>query len=412
MKGKRRNAKGEGSFTLNANGTVTHRKNVGYKANGRRKVLTVTAATKAACIREMRKKETEWNRKKNTSEVNLKSTVTELCYSHLWYQVENKALRPKSVDRRECTIENQIRRYDLGYMQVGAVSTLDIEAHITKLISEKKLSASSIEKTLDVLHAAYAWAICRMDLDSNPVYPVRAELKKRIKKLTEKGANTADVTVLSQMEVNAFVEEALKQNKNGKYVYSAGAYCLLLLYTGMRIGELLALRWQDWEGDVLVIEKSRSMAKNRCTETETEKRFVQIEGDTKNQKARIIELNEEAKTILRLIKSDRKYAKPDELIVVTRTGKENTATNMEHRLKVIFKNAEITGVNGGLHILRKTFATMMYENGARVEEVAAYIGDLVSTTQKYYIAIRKKEMRGGAVRQVVKLPKVSDGSVA
>ena len=50
----KRNAKGEGSFKVNENGTVTHRKCVGYKVNGRRKVFTVTAATRAACIREMR----------------------------------------------------------------------------------------------------------------------------------------------------------------------------------------------------------------------------------------------------------------------------------------------------------------------------------------------------------------------
>ena len=46
----------------------------------------------------------------------------------------------------------------------------------------------------------------------------------------------------------------------------------------------------------------------------------------------------------------------------------------------------------------------MYENGARVEEIAAYIGDLESTTRKYYIAIRKKIMADGMVKQVVKLP--------
>ena len=51
-------------------------------------------------------------------------------------------------------------------------------------------------------------------------------------------------------------------------------------------------------------------------------------------------------------------------------------------MKVIMKNAELQGVKGGLHIFRKTFATRMYESGARVEEIAAYIGDLESTTQK------------------------------
>ena len=46
----------------------------------------------------------------------------------------------------------------------------------------------------------------------------------------------------------------------------------------------------------------------------------------------------------------------------------------------------------------------MYENGARVEEIAAYIGDLPSTTQKYYIAIRRNVVADGETHQIVKLP--------
>lgn len=56
---KKRNVKGEGSFKINQNGTVTHRKHVGYKLNGSRKILTVTANNKTACIREMREMERE-----------------------------------------------------------------------------------------------------------------------------------------------------------------------------------------------------------------------------------------------------------------------------------------------------------------------------------------------------------------
>lgn len=104
------------------------------------------------------------------------------------------------------------------------------------------------------------------------------------------------------------------------------------------------------------------------------------------------------------IKAGRNSAEPGELIVMTKTGRVNTASNLEHRLRVILNNAGLSDVNGGLHILCKTFATRMYEQGARVEKIAAYIGDLESTTRKYYIAIRKKIMAGGEVRQVVMLP--------
>ena len=46
----------------------------------------------------------------------------------------------------------------------------------------------------------------------------------------------------------------------------------------------------------------------------------------------------------------------------------------------------------------------MYENGARVKEIAAYIGDLESTTEQYYIAVRKKIMEDGEAKQVVMVP--------
>lgn len=44
----------------------------------------------------------------------------------------------------------------------------------------------------------------------------------------------------------------------------------------------------------------------------------------------------------------------------------------------------------------------MYEKGAK--EIAAYIGDLDSTTEQYYIAVRKKLVTDGKVQQVVQLP--------
>ena len=49
----------------------------------------------------------------------------------------------------------------------------------------------------------------------------------------------------------------------------------------------------------------------------------------------------------------------------------------------------------------------MYDKGVRTKEIAAYIGDLEYTTEKYYIAIRKKRMVDGVAKQVVELPKKS-----
>lgn len=404
---KKRNAKGEGSFKTNADGTVTHRKSVGYKANGYRKILTVTAANKAACIREMKKKEAEWNRQQKSEAIGAGTTVLELCNFHLKYQEEQDELKAKSIDRRECTIERHIGDYCLGHLQTQNVKVADIENHVTALIKENKLSASSIEKVVDVLNAAYNWAIIRGELDFNPVAPVKPTLEKRIQKLRQKSANEADVDVLSVEEQQLFEREAKrKDEKSGKPKYSAGLYGLLLLHTGMRCGEMLALRWEDvdFRGGFLTIEKSRSMAKNRAKKEDSENNYIMVEGTTKNEKARKIKLTEDALEVLRQIKMETGFCDAKELIVRTRTGRPNTATNLEHRMVTIFRNAGLVELKGGLHIFRRTFATRMYDNGARVKEIAAYIGDLESTTERYYIAVRKKVVEGGETKQVVMVP--------
>lgn len=404
---KKRNAKGEGSFKVNSDGTVTHRKSVGYKASGQRKILTVTAPNKSACIKEMKKKEAEWNKAKNRSTIGKGSTVSDLCQMHLSYQIEQGELKPKSIDRRECTIDNHIQAYPIGRMQLAEIRVADIDNHISTLIKENRLSDSSIEKVVDVLNAAYSWALVRGEVENNPVAPIKPTLVKRMQKMKQKTADEADVVVLSADEEKRFVQEAMLRNsKTGKFVYAAGLYSLLLLYTGMRCGEMLALRWKDldFENRMITIEKSRSVAKNRNRKTEEETKYVMVEGTTKNEKARRIELMPEALQVLRLIRLECNDEREDALIVTTKSGKGNTATNLEHRVATIFRNAGLTELTGGLHIFRRTFATKMYEKGARVKEIAAYIGDLESTTERYYIAIRKKVAVDGGIQQVVQLP--------
>ena len=151
--------------------------------------MCLTAKNKSACIREMKKKENEWNNIKNGLHIDSTDTVVSLCYRHLEYQVSNNDLNGKSIDRRECTIENQISGYDLGYLQAQQVTPIDIETHVKLLISENKVGASSIGKVVDVLNAAYEWAIRLGDMQQNPVRLVKTELSKKLKKLSVKGAD-------------------------------------------------------------------------------------------------------------------------------------------------------------------------------------------------------------------------------
>lgn len=170
--------------------------------------------------------------------------------------------------------------------------------------------------------------------------------------------------------------------------------------------EMLALRFGDvdFENGVLNICKNRSMTKNRNGK-ENENKYIMHEGTTKNEKAHKIELTPEALNDLYAIKARRPDATKDDFVVITKTGKPNTTTNIEHRVEAIYRNAGLTHLKGGVHILRKTFSTVMYENGAQTKEITAYIGDLESTVERYYIAIRKKRTINGKEEHIVTLPK-------
>lgn len=403
---KKRGARGNGTFIERKDGSFIYRKSQGLNPNGKRKYISVVGETKAVCVKRMKEKEETLKRQKKMISLSGIDTVEELCQRHLEYQVQNKELKPKSIDRREDTIRNQIGKYPLGQMQIQAVTPADIDNHINTLIATD-LSVSTIKKSLDVLNAAYEWAVVRAELGFNPVLQIKRSIQKRLSKLGAKSASDADVIVLSREEEQMFLQEALRTNdNNGKYKYAGGLYGALLLHTGMRTGEMISLRWKDYDAKngLLTINKSTSMTRNRNSENDdNSKKYIAVQGTTKNQKARVIKLSEEAVMDLKRI-SEVNPGKKDELICRTKTGNQYTATMLEHCMGTIYKHIPFITKVSGLHIFRRTFATRMYEAGADTKEIAAYIGDLESTTMQYYIAARKKMVVGNEIRQVVPLP--------
>lgn len=151
-------------------------------------------------------------------------------------------------------------------------------------MDEGKLSGESIVKVVNVINAAYNWGIARKNLQDNPLQASKDQLLKKVRKKTEKDAFEADVTVFSEEEVEKIEREALEVKVNGKLKYAAGRQLMVLLYTGIRVGELLGLRWRDWDGEYLVINKSISMAKNRNKSSDAENNFIPCEGTTKKSK--------------------------------------------------------------------------------------------------------------------------------
>lgn len=398
-----RRANGEGYFKLEKDGRYSLRKQVGKLPNGRPKILTVSANSKSACIALMKEKEDDWNKHNPGAYVYDNITVRELCERHLReHMIQEGRLKPKSVDRREGTINNQIKNYKIGRLQITAVTPNDVKYHIEGLFSEGKISVSSVKKAFDVINSAYNWAVSQGGISYNPCLPVKDELLNRFKTLEAKHSVDKTIVVLSDDEKKRFIEAALSKTSIGTYRFPIGRYALILLYTGMRCGELCALRWSDYDRELrtLTISKTRFYTKNR----EQEKGYTVNEGIAKTANVRVIEINDEAVNILEEIYNSSSHTKPDDYVMLNRKHKPTNPSNMGACVGTIFKYAGLDDISG-LHVFRRTFATEKYEETKDIKAVAAYIGDLDSTVSKYYIATTKKIISGGKTINIVPLPK-------
>lgn len=400
-----RRVKGTGSIRDNDDGTKTMIRALTDPISGKQKKIQVTAKTEAACIKQMNRKIKDWEMKKSAFGDASSLTVTEVCESYLNYQVSQKLIKLTSRDRNEVTIKNQIDKYKIGRLQVGTVTSRDIDEHFANMISNSGLSKSTIEKSLFIIDATFNWLVSRDQLPRNPVNGVRNRIKKNLSMMDVSDENTEDVIVLSEKDEKLFVEESNKKDANGKYLYTGALHGQFLLRTGMRVGEYICLRWSDYNPElhILTINKTRHQIKNKDENVSTN--YVANEGKTKNKKARNIVLNDEAVKILDEIRANSKWTEPDDYICLNSKGNNYTDTSMEHVVQNIYRKAGLRSEISGLHVLRRTFATRQFKAGFGLKEIAAYLGDEERTVARYYVAARDLQEINGKMVPVVTLSK-------
>lgn len=401
-----RRPKGTGHFDSYGKGGYRLRLQIGIKEDGKPKIITAVGKTQDECWRKLKKKMKLYKSSNNAESDYQKITVAELCYKHLDAHLgEKDRLKARSADRREGTIRNQIEKYCIGDMQVASVKPTDISSHIEYLIANTALSVSSIEKTLNVLNSAYNWGIAQGKLDYNPCTAVLDSLQHRFTNISAKHTTDSDIVVLSAEETVKLKAEAVKTNNNGVLIHRNGLACLLLLETGMRIGELCALRVGDYNSGTrtLSITRTRGISKNRSAKAE-ESVYTPQENIVKNCHAREIALTDEAKEIIEKMVLRLKDTNANNYLYVNKNGDPSDPSHFGKAINTLYRAAGLPAEISGAHVLRRSFATNEHDKGADVVDIAAYIGDTPETVIKHYISTRKKIRAGNITKNVVLSP--------
>lgn len=396
---KIREPKGSGSWTKKSNGKWNLRKKV-RDQNNCPVTLSATGPTKAACIKIMASKEASLILQSSRNICDKSITLVELLYEHLNFSIMNREINEmSSIARRRNTIE-EIEATNIGQLLINDIDGAQLESLIINLKSINKqnkiLSVSSRKKALDVINSAYNYAMVKKYIDNNPIEPLKNKIKSILNADSTTHADDIDVEHLSSAEITVFTQTANETYLNGEFKYAGRNLALFLLNSGLRIGEALDLRIMDYNVETKILKVTKSL-KNSCDKDAAPgNKYIYKSGATKNHVSRNIELSDEASRCILEEVNKHINPQPNDYIFMTKNKKHDTLSNATDKINKIFKRANILKANGdimsGAHVLRHSFATMLYNDGETpIEAVAAYIGDTVAVAQKHYVALRKKD---------------------
>ena len=199
---------------------------------------------------------------------------------------------------------------------------------------------------------------------------------------------TKEIEVIEDIHVDMLYNEAYKTFANGKYVYgNAAKVVCLIMYTGTRVSEALALKWDDvdYTNKTLKINSAIAIVKEN-------KKYVTIEKSTKRESSnRIVPLPQRAIDILKDLESANPNHKRTDYVCVTSNKTLFTRRNIERVLSNMLKALNIQE-NYTPHSLRHGYGSILLSKGLDIKLVSELLGHKdVTTTYNIYIKIYNKD---------------------
>lgn len=169
-----------------------------------------------------------------------------------------------------------------------------------------------------------------------------------------------------------------EQQRLFAHLYSNTDNCktalLLCLYTGMRLGELCALKWTDLDLEDRTVTVQRTVQRIAVKGYMTNTALVETDPKSACSK-RMIPLTADLTALLKTLTVDQPYVFGGDKPLEPRT--------MQYRFKRILKESGIDDRN--FHILRHTFATNCVESGMDAKTLSVLLGhsDVKITMDRY-----------------------------
>lgn len=279
---------------------------------------------------------------------------------NMWLENSKLRLKGATVHKYQGVIDTHILP-GLGNIRLSQLTAAAINSYLNEKlhhgrIDEKGgLSPSYVNIMGIIIKSAIHFAV-----DERLMQPLRTEIVKAVRK-----HKASDLSVLS-VEEQRILEASLEDQTDQTDKTKLGV--VITLNTGLRIGEICALSWDDIDLDKGVIHVRHTVARVRNDDLNSDARTVLIIDTPKTlSSARDIPISSHLSEIISDAKAFRAsgYVVSDsDLFISPRT--------YEYRYHKLLKRCGIAPFN--YHALRHTFATRCIEAGIDVKSLSEILG--------------------------------------
>lgn len=314
-------------------------------------------------------------------------TVAEWIEKHLFVNKHGKVAH-STFQSYKTILDKHIKWSDLGKMNLKDVRQIDIQEFLN---ANDTLSYSTLKKFYITLSQACESACKNALIRKNPCNGVT---------IPNKSSESKEIQILSLSQQEAYVQ-ALKGETHELLLLTG-------MFTGMRLGELLALRWEFVDLDEEIIYVCESIKRVKVFDKEGNGTNQLITKAPKSKSGiRTIPIPLFLVEMLKNIKP--KTGDLTDYVFLTKNGNPHTARNVQKYHSRICSKAKINPVktsNGieykgvSFHALRHTYATRMLENGESIKVVQDILGHKdAQTTLNIYAHSLKETKKASADKQ-------------
>ena len=336
----------------------------GRKTDGKAIYRSIYADTYQKVKKQLSTEKTKITMQK-ASECN--KTVKELCLE--WLVMVRSSVKATTYDRYEFLVYKHIIPA-LGETRLEKLTLKSVSLFISEKLEKGRidgrggLSARTVRNIVIVLKAVLRQAGLEYGLNSTT-----SNLK--LPKSERPG-----IRLLTENNIAA-LEQNCRQTPDNSNVG-----LLLCMYTGLRLGEICALRWSDinWSQNEICIRKTVHRVTRRENDDGAKTRLMIGKPKTSNAERMIPLPTRIVSTLKRLADSQDK----DAFILTGLASRFMDPRTYQNRFKRKLEQLQIEPVN--FHAIRHTFATRCIECGFDVKMLSEILGhSSVQITMDYYI---------------------------